>query len=67
MAESFFATIEKELLAHRTFRTRDEARRAIFDYIEGFYNRRRRHSSTRLPGDSGSGTCVPPAPPIAPS
>jgi putative transposase len=45
MAESFFATIEKELLAHRTFRTRDEARRAIFDYIEGFYNRRRRHSA----------------------
>ncbi len=45
MAESFFATIEKELLAHRTFRTRDEARRAIFDYIEGFYNRTRRHSS----------------------
>jgi putative transposase len=45
MAESFFATIEKEMLAHRTFRTRDEARRAIFRYIEGFYNRRRRHSS----------------------
>jgi putative transposase len=45
MAESFFATIEKELLAHRTFRSRDEARRAIFGYIEGFYNRRRRHSS----------------------
>jgi putative transposase len=45
MAESFFATIEKELLAHRTFRTRDDARRAIFGYIEGFYNRTRRHSS----------------------
>jgi putative transposase len=45
MAESFFATIEKELLAHRSFRSRDEARRAIFGYIEGFYNRRRRHSS----------------------
>jgi len=45
MAESFFATIEKELLAHRTFRTRDEARLAIFEFIEGFYNRRRRHSS----------------------
>lgn len=45
MAGSFFATIEKELLARRTFRTRDEARRAIFDHIESFYNRRRRRSA----------------------
>jgi len=45
MAESFFATLEKELLAHATFRTRDEAKLAIFEFIEGFYNRTRRHSS----------------------
>lgn len=45
MAESFFATLEKELLAHRTFRTRAEARSEIFGFIEAFYNRRRRHSA----------------------
>jgi putative transposase len=45
MAESFFATLECELLDRSTFRTRDEARAAIFDFIEVFYNRQRRHSS----------------------
>lgn len=45
MAESFNATIEKDLLAHVRFKTKAEARRAIFDYIECFYNPRRRHSS----------------------
>ncbi len=44
MDESFFATIEKELLAHVTFHTRDEARLAIFEFIEGFYNRTRNSS-----------------------
>jgi putative transposase len=42
--ESFHATIEKELLRRRSFRTRQEARSAIFDWIEGWYNRQRRHS-----------------------
>jgi putative transposase len=45
MAESFFASLECELLDRRRFRTKGEARLALFDYIECFYNRRRRHSS----------------------
>ena len=45
MCESFFATLECELLARRRFKTQAEARMAIFQFIEGFYNRRRRHSS----------------------
>jgi putative transposase len=45
MCESFFATLECELLARCRFKNRDEARTAIFAFIEGFYNRRRRHSS----------------------
>jgi putative transposase len=35
MCESFFATLECELLAHRPFRTQFEARMALFDFIEG--------------------------------
>jgi len=45
MAESFFATLECELLYRTRFPTRAEARIAIFDFIEGFYNPSRRHSS----------------------
>jgi len=45
MAESFFATLECELLDRRSFKTQAEARMAIFEFIEGFYNPRRRHSS----------------------
>ena len=45
LCESFFATLECELLARRRFRTQAEARIALFQFIEGFYNRRRRHSS----------------------
>ena len=45
MCESFFATLECELLARHRFRTQAEARSAVFDFIEGFYNPRRRHSS----------------------
>ncbi len=43
--ESFFATLKKELIHQRRFRTREEARREIFEYIEVFYNRERLHSS----------------------
>jgi transposase InsO family protein len=43
--ESFFATLKKELLRGLDFATRGQARAAIFDYIEGFYNRRRLHSA----------------------
>ncbi len=45
MCESFFATLECELLARYRFKTQAEARRAVFAFIEGFYNPRRRHSS----------------------
>lgn len=45
MAESFFSTLECELLAHRRFRSQAEARMAVFSYIEGFYNPLRRHSA----------------------
>jgi putative transposase len=45
MAESFFATLECELLARRRFSTHLEARSALFEYIEVFYNRQRRHSA----------------------
>jgi hypothetical protein len=45
MCESFFATLECELLARHRFKTPAEARTAIFQFIEGFYNPRRRHSS----------------------
>jgi putative transposase len=45
MAESFFGTLECELLDRYTFRTPAEARQAVFRYIEGWYNPRRRHSS----------------------
>ena len=45
MAESFFATLECELLDRATFRTRAEAEHAIFEFIEGWYNPHRRHSS----------------------
>lgn len=42
--ESFHASLEKDLLRRRTFRTKQEARTAVFDYIEVFYNRERLHS-----------------------
>jgi transposase InsO family protein len=45
VAESFFATLKTELVYLRRFATRAEAREAIFDFIEVFYNRERRHSS----------------------
>jgi putative transposase len=45
LAESFFATLECELLARQRFPTRNAARLALFDYIEGFYNTHRRHSA----------------------
>ena len=45
MAESFFATLETEHLWQNTFRTRAEAEMATFEFIEGWYNPRRRHSS----------------------
>ncbi len=45
MAESFFATLECELIERRSFRSKAEAKAAVFSYIEGWYNPRRRHSA----------------------
>jgi transposase InsO family protein len=43
--ESFFGTLKSELVHHRVYGTRAEARPDLFFYIEAFYNRRRRHSA----------------------
>jgi putative transposase len=45
LCESFFATLECELLDRRRFATQVEARLAVFDFIEGWYNPHRRHSA----------------------
>ncbi len=45
LCESFFATLECELLDRRRFPIQAEARMAVFDFIEGWYNPHRRHSS----------------------
>ena len=45
MCESFFATLECELIDRRRFRSHSEARMAVFQFIEGFYNPSRRHSA----------------------
>jgi transposase InsO family protein len=45
LMESFWSTLKQELIYRRHFRTRVEARQAIFEYIEVFYNRLRLHSS----------------------
>jgi putative transposase len=44
-SESFFHTLKTELTYHRRYRTREEAKQDLFEYIEVFYNRQRRHSS----------------------
>jgi len=43
--ESFFGTLKRERIYHRQYRTREEATQDIFEYIEVFSNRRRRHST----------------------
>src|SRR4029079_449925 len=45
--ESFFHTLKTELVMHCDYKTRDDARVSLFDYMEVFYNRQRRHSSIR--------------------
>jgi putative transposase len=44
VAESFFSILKKERIRNRVYKTRDIARSDMFDYIEAFYNRTRRHS-----------------------
>ncbi|WP_307528534.1 IS3 family transposase [Pedobacter sp. W3I1] len=45
VAESFFKTMKTEMVYHENFRTRSQARLAIFEYVEVWYNRKRRHST----------------------
>lgn len=45
VAEPFFSSLKKDLIYRRTWPTRAEARAAIFEHIEVFYNRKRRHST----------------------
>jgi putative transposase len=45
LCEAFFGTLNREVLSRCRFRTREEARSVLFAYLEGFYNRRRRHSA----------------------
>ena len=59
MAESFFATLECELLDRSTFRSRAEAERAIFEFIEDWYNPHRRHSSLAICRQSTSSSSIP--------
>jgi integrase len=47
-AESFFSTLERELLSRNTFTTRAEARRRVATWIGDFYNRTRRHSTCQM-------------------
>jgi putative transposase len=58
VAESFFATLKKELIHRRSWPTRAELRTEVFDYIEVFYNRQRRHSTLgqRSPPDYETST-----------
>ena len=55
--ESFFASLKKEHVHHARFRTREEARAAVFDYVEIFYNRQRLHSAVgyRTPAEARAG------------
>jgi putative transposase len=61
VAESFFATLEKELIEVSDWHTRAEARRAIFNFIEVWYNRQRRHSSLdyRTPAEYEHSAALP--------
>src|SRR5918911_4219402 len=74
--ESFFASLKKEHVHHARFRTRAEARAAVFEYIEVFYNRQRLHSGLgyRTPAEARAGMegidmraaacCSDPTPPL---
>ena len=76
LCESFFATLECELIERTEMPTPAAAERAIFDYIEGWYNPRRRHSSLgylspavfeRAAAVAGNGAVGEPAPAVAES
>src|SRR5687767_11131988 len=61
VAESFFATLKKELVHGRTWPTKGELRSEVFEYIEVFFNRRRRHSTLGMlsPADYENTTLMP--------
>ncbi len=67
--ESFHATLKKDLIHRRSWPTKAEARTAVFDYIEAFYNRRRRHSTLGMlsPLEFETGTLRSPGPSLAAS
>ena len=45
LMESFFGTVKEECIERKSYKTRAEARQDIFEYLEVFYNRKRKHSS----------------------
>ena len=69
VAESFFATLKKELIHRQSWPTRAELRTEVFDYIETFYNRERRHSTLgqHSPADYENGTRSDPGAALAAS
>jgi len=52
-SESFFHTLKMEFTHHRRYQTREEAKQEIFEYIEVFYNRQKRHSTIGYQTPSG--------------
>lgn len=60
VVESFFSHLKNDLIHHKTFPTRDEAKAALFDYIECFYNRQRIHQTLnyRTPAEYEKLRCV---------
>jgi hypothetical protein len=52
--ESFFSSLKTERTTRKVYRTRDDARADVFDYIERFYNPRRRHSTLGYMGPASS-------------
>ena len=48
VAESFFQLLKRERIRRRTYLTRDDARRDVFDYIEMFYNPKRKHTNNGM-------------------
>lgn len=48
MAESFFQLLKRERIRHRTYPTREDARRDVFDYIEMLYNPKRKHTNNGM-------------------
>ena len=69
IAESFFATLKKELIHGRSWPTKAELRTEIFEYVEVFFNRRRRHSTLGMlsPADYENSTLSDPGPGLAAS